>query len=105
MASEYQTSQPGRRINKALFRRVGEVARAGSGAGHFSRAQQLHHLRGRGGLGGLGVLGVLGGHRRRRDFQTIPFGDLLGLLGRTDIIGPILRYISLCAYIGKDPLV
>jgi hypothetical protein len=99
MASEYQTSQPGRRINKALFRRVGEVARAGSGAGHFSRAQQLHHLRGRGGLG------VLGGHRRRRDFQTIPFGDLLGLLGRTDIIGPILRYISLCAYIGKDPLV
>lgn len=60
---------------------------------------------GAGGLGGLGVLGVLGGHRRRRDFQTIPFGDLLGLLGRTDIIGPILRYISLCAYIGKDPLV
>lgn len=53
-------------------------------------------VEGAGGLGGLRGLG----------FDIIPFSDLLGgplgLLAHSDIFGAILRYISLCVYIGKN---
>ena len=79
------------------------IARRRSGAGHFCVARDL--LRGCG--GGRGGLGSLGGHKRRMGLDIIHcvdfFAGLLGLLAHTDVFEAILRYISLCAYIGKDP--
>ena len=76
---------------------MGGVARHGIEAGDFCGAQPLLLLGCGGGRGGLRGLG----------FDIIPCGNLLagvlGLLAHSDIFGAILRYISLCAYIGKDP--
>ena len=91
------------------------IARRRSGAGHFCVARDLLLGCGGGrgglgsleGLGGRGGLGSLGGHKRRMGLDIIHcvdfFAGLLGLLAHTDVFEAILRYISLCAYIGKDP--
>lgn len=60
-----------------------------------------------GGRWGRGGRGGRRGHNKETAFHIIPCGEiptgLLALLARTNIAGAILLYISLCAYIGKDP--